>query len=173
MKFLCVIVNIIDKINDKTGEVVSWLALLLVLITVWDVTLRYLFHSGSVAFQELEWHLYAINFLIAAGWTLLKGGHVRIDLFYIRMGNKHKALVDLIGALLFCIPFCLLVIWAGWPFFFSSLSIRECSPDPGGLPARYVLKAMIPIGFALIALQAISEAIKSYFTLSGKEENLP
>ena len=173
MKFLRAIVNFSDRLNEKTGEVVSWAALVLVLVTVWDVTLRYVFHAGSVAFQELEWHLYAINFLVAAGWTLLKGGHVRIDILYIRMGDKQKAIVDIIGTFLFCIPFCLLVIWAGRPFFTSSFSIREFSPDPGGLPARYVLKAMIPIGFALIALQAISEAIKSYFTLSGKEKNLP
>lgn len=173
MKFLRQVVIITDRINEKVGMVAAFLCAVLVLITVTDVTLRYLFHAGSVAFQELEWHLYAANFIMAAGWTMLRDGHVRIDILYNRLVPRKKALLDLIGVVIFCIPFCLIVLWTSWPFFMNAWSIGEGSPDPGGLPARYILKAMIPAGFGLILLQSVSQAIKSIFTLAEKEEQLP
>lgn len=165
MKTLRLIANFIDRLNEKIGEGVSWLSLILVLLTVFAVALRYIFHSGTVAFQEAEYHLYAMNFLIAGGWTMLKGGHVRIDILYLEASDRTKALINLLGAILLCMPFCIIVLWASWPFFLSSLSFREVSSDPGGLPALYAFKAVILIGFALITLQAISEAIKSFLYL--------
>ncbi len=161
----------IDRVDEVVGEASSWLVLFLVLVTITDVSLRYLFHAGSVAFQELEWHLYAANFLIAAGWTMLRDGHVRIDIFYSRFGSRGQALVDLLGTLLFCIPFCIVVILAARPFFLNAWSIGEGSPDPGGLPARYILKAAIPVGFGIVVVQSISQVLKALFVLTGKEEN--
>jgi len=164
------IVCIIDGVNARIGKWVAWLTLLLVLITVYDVIMRYFFRAGSVAIQEIEIHLFAMNFLLAAGWTYLNDGHVRVDILYLRFGPKTKALIDLLGALLFCVPYCLLVIWAAGPFVMDSWAIREGSPNPGGLPATYVLKATIPLAFFLIAVQAISQAMKKIIFLTGKEK---
>jgi TRAP-type mannitol/chloroaromatic compound transport system permease small subunit len=170
MKLLKALAVLIDRINRVVGFVAALFIVILVLITITDVTLRYLFHAGSVAFQELEWHLYAANFVLAAGWTMLRDGHVRIDILYDTAHPKTRAAIDFIGVFLLCIPFCLIIIWSSWPYFINAWSIRECSPDPGGLPARYILKAMIPLGFSLVLVQALSEAIKSFFVLKGRED---
>lgn len=169
MKPLKTLIGFIDGVNKVMGAVAALFIFVLVFITVTDVTLRYLFRAGSVAFQELEWHLYAANFILAAGWTMLKDGHVRIDIFYNMGGSRKRAVIDLLGVFLLCIPFCLIVIWSSWPYFMNAWSIRESSPDPGGLPARYILKGMIPLGFSLVLLQAVSEAVKSIFKLTDRE----
>jgi len=170
MNVLKALAVFIDRINKIVGFVAAVFIVALVLITITDVTLRYLFHAGSVAFQELEWHLYAANFVLAAGWTMLKDGHVRIDILYTIASPRKRAAIDFIGVFVLCIPFCLIIIWSSWPYFINAWSIRECSPDPGGLPARYILKAMIPLGFSLVLLQAFSQAIKSFFALKGRED---
>ncbi|MGD2125686.1 MAG: TRAP transporter small permease subunit [Desulfobacteraceae bacterium] len=165
-------VRVIDTINGWIGKAVGWFTLILVLITVYDVVMRYIFHAGSVAIMELEIHLFAMNFMLAAGWTFLVDGHVRVDLLYTRFNEKAKAWVDLFGTLFLCIPYCILVAWAAWPFLSNSWSIREFSPNPGGLPAVYVLKAVIPAAFLLIGIQAVSLFIKKIYFLAGKGENL-
>jgi TRAP-type mannitol/chloroaromatic compound transport system permease small subunit len=170
MTILKALAALIDWINRVVGAVATLFIVVLVLITMTDVTLRYLFHAGSVAFQELEWHLYAANFVLAAGWTMLKDGHVRIDILYNMARPRTRAAIDLIGVFLLCIPFCLIIIWSSWPYFINAWSIREGSPDPGGLPAWYILKAMIPLGFSLVLLQAFSQAVKSFFALKGRKD---
>ena len=170
MKILKRIVQTIDSINGWTGRAISWLTLILVLVTVYDVVMRYLFRAGSVGIQEAEWHLFAMNFILAAGWTLLNDGHVRVDMLYMRLGQRAKSWIDLFGSLFFLIPYCILIIWAAWPFVFDSWSIGEGSPDPGGLPARYVLKTCIPLAFFLIGIQAFSQAIKNFLVITGEAE---
>jgi len=161
--------TIIDALNEWVGRGIAWLAAVMVVLTVYDVLMRYIFHAGSVAVYEMEWHLFAINFLIAAGWVLKHDGHVRVDLLYTRFSPRTQAWIDLAGSMLACIPFCILVIWASLPFVHNSWVLGEGSPDPGGLPARYILKAMIPLGFFFIAIQALSQAIKKFFFLMGHE----
>lgn len=173
MRFLLPVSAWIDKVNEKFGYASAFLTLFLVLVTATDVTLRYLFRAGSVAFQELEWHLYAANFIMAAGWTMLKDGHVRIDILYSGLSPQKKALIDLLGILIFCIPFCLIVIVTSWTFFFNAWVIGEGSPDPGGLPARYLLKATIPAGFSLVLFQAFSQLVKAFMALRGNEDVRP
>lgn len=170
MKAVRTIIRTIDSINGSVGSGVKWLTLLLVLITVYDVVMRYIFHAGSVYIQELEWHLFAANFMLAAGWTLLNEGHVRVDFFYARLSNKKKAWIDFLGSIIFCLPYCMLVIWASWPLIADSWSIWEGSPDPGGLPARYLLRTVIPVAFLLLGLQAIVQAVKSFFIIVREEE---
>ncbi|RPI75843.1 MAG: TRAP transporter small permease subunit, partial [Ignavibacteriales bacterium] len=104
-------IKLVDKLNNKIGIAVSWLTVVLVLITCYDVAVRYIFEESSAAFQEIEWHLFAIIFLAAAAYTLKSDDHVRVDLFYSRFPIKRKALIDFIGSILFLIPFCMLVIW--------------------------------------------------------------
>jgi len=138
-------------------------------VTTYDVAMRYLFRKSFVFIQELEWHLFAILFLIAAGYTHLKGDHVRVDIIYARMSPRNQAWIDLILGVLFLFPTCFLLIWTSIPFVAASVRVLEGSPDPGGIPARFLLKAVIPLGFTLIALQGISETIKNFFRVLGKE----
>ena len=105
----------IDAVNRVFGQIAGWMAFALVLFTVYDVLMRYVFRAGSVAIQETEWHLFSANFLLAAGWTMLNNGHVRVDMIYQRFGPRTKASIDLVGSLLFCVPYCILIIWAAWP----------------------------------------------------------
>lgn len=170
MKLLRAIVRITGNVNERIGKGVSWLILFLMLVTVYDVLMRYVFHSGTVALMESETDLYVLNFLLAAGWTMLNDGHVRVDLLYANFGEKKKAWINLIGSFVFCIPFCILVIWAALPFVLDSWRLREGSPDPGGLPAVYLMKTVMPVAFFLLGLQAFAQAMESLFVIVGKEE---
>ncbi len=152
----------IDWLNEKVGQGVAWLNTLLVLVVCYDVFARYFLKRSVVAIQELEWHLFAIIFLIGAAYTLKYDRHVRVDVFYTRLSPRHKAMINFWGSLLFLLPFALLVIWSSKNFVINSFLIKETSPDPGGLPARYILKAAIPIGFFLLFLQGLVLAIRSY-----------
>lgn len=158
----------IDRINDLIGQAISWLALILVLLIVVDVFLRYVFQFSSPAMFELEWHLFAALFLLAAGWTFRNDQHVRVDLFYQKFSDKGKAVVNLIGSLLLLLPFCVVGFFESLDFAWNSLSIGETSPDPGGLPARYIIKGCIPISFLLLGLQGISVILKSMIAITEK-----
>lgn len=152
---------LIDKLNDWIGKTVSWLSLILVLVIVVDVALRYIFSITSAASFELEWHLFAVIFLLGAAYTLQQDKHVRVDVFYHRFSEKGKAWVNLMGSVVLLLPFCAVAFWESLSFVESSYAFRETSPDPGGLPARYLIKAAIPVGFFLLGLQAISECLRS------------
>jgi TRAP-type mannitol/chloroaromatic compound transport system permease small subunit len=159
----------IDRVNAGVGRVTRGLTLLMVLVTTYDVVMRYAFRSSYVFVQELEWHLFAVLFLLAAGYAHLKNDHVRVDIFYARMSRRAQALVDVIGGLLFLFPSCFLIVFTSVPFIRASVGVLEGSPDPGGLPGRFLLKMAIPLGFGLLALQGISELVKNVAALSGKE----
>lgn len=167
MQLIEKIVNLIDLISEKIGRGVGWLTTLMVLLVFYDTVMRYAFNKGNVALQELEWHLFAVVFLVGAAYTLKQGGHVRVDILFIRFSEKTKAWVDLIGTLVFLIPFSLIVIYSTQKFIGNSWAVKEISPDPGGLPMRYLLKAMIPTGFVLLIIQGISEAGKSLLVILG------
>ena len=158
-------ISIVDRLNEKTGQFVAWLTTVLVLVVFYDVILRYVFAKGNIAMQELEWHIFSMIFLLGAAYTLKINGHVRVDIIYVKFSEKTKAWINFFGAFLFLIPFSLIVIYATKDFIFNSWAVREVSPDPGGLPARYILKAMIPLGFFLLILQGIAEAFKNLMTI--------
>jgi len=160
-------INVVDGLSDKIGYVVGWLTTLMVLIVFYDTVMRYTFNMGNVALQELEWHLFAIIFLIGASYTLKEDGHVRVDICYVRLSKKTRAWIDFLGVFVFLIPFSIMVILATRGFVMNSWAIREVSPDPGGLPARYILKAMIPLGFSLLIVQGLSEAAKNFLVIMG------
>ena len=159
----------IDALNEQTGRAISWLAIVMVAVVAWNVFLRLVFHKGSVAMQELEWALFGPLFLLTAGYTLVHNEHVRVDIFYSRVSARARALIDFAGSLLFLIPLCILGIWTSRSFIAASWAVGEVSPDPGGLPARYVLKAVIPLGFSLLGLQGLSMAIHSLCRFLGLE----
>ena len=172
MNFLKKISQIIDAFNEKTGLFAAWLSTLMVLTVVYDVIMRYGFKKGNIAVQEMEWHLFAVVFLIGAAYSLKKDAHVRVDILYTKFSTKKKAWVDLLGTFIFLIPFSIMIIYSCRGFIESSWAVREISPDPGGLPARYILKAMIPAGFFLLILQGISQAIKNLLIIVGKENKV-
>jgi TRAP-type mannitol/chloroaromatic compound transport system permease small subunit len=152
----------INWLNEWTGKIISWLMPILVVLVCVDVTTRYLFDNTQTWIIELEWHLFAALFLLGAGYTLKHQRHVRVDLFYAKMGIRDKALVDFIGTLVLLIPWCILIIWVSFEYATISFLIREGSPDPGGLPARYIIKFIIPLGIGLLLLQAIALLLQSW-----------
>jgi len=157
------VINIINRLNEWMGKVISWLVLLMVLIIVYDVAMRFLFNISSVGLQELQWHCFALIFLLGAGYTFKHDGHVRVDVIYQSrwMNEKRRAYVNLLGGIILLIPFCLLVMYASLPFVSASFSFHEGSPDPGGLPYRFLLKGAIPLGFFMIMLQGIALSLES------------
>ncbi|MEJ2504809.1 MAG: TRAP transporter small permease subunit [Ignavibacteriaceae bacterium] len=169
MKFINIYINFIDKLNDKIGSLTSWLTALLVLVVSYDVIVRYLVEESSVGLQEFEWHLFALIFLLSAAYTLKIDDHVRVDVFYTKFSPRKQAWINFLGSRLFLIPFCIVVIIASQDFVSLSFRINETSPDAGGLPARFILKAFIPISFFLLLLQGIALVFKSFLKLKEKD----
>ena len=149
----------LSQLSELTGKLVSWLVLAMVLLVSYDVTMRYFFLSGSIALQEMEWHLFSLIFLIGAAYTLKHDDHVRLDLIYKSkyMNDERRAWINLSGSFLLLIPFSILIITSAWRFVYQSYIHLEGSPDPGGLPYRWILKASIPLGFILLLLQGVSD----------------
>ena len=170
MDFLKKLCFWIDTTNEWVGRGVSWVTLGLVLVVFVDVVMRYLFNTSYVFTQELEWHLFAFIFLIGAGYTLLHDGHVRVDIFYQRLGYKGRAWINLIGVIVFLLPGCIMVIVTSWQFVYDAWKIMEVSPDPGGIPYRYLVKGTITVGFFLLCLQGISLGIHSLLQILGQED---
>jgi len=158
----------IDALNAWVGRAVAWTTALVVLVVFVDVVMRYAFNTSFVFTQELEWHLFAFIFLMGAGYTLLKDGHVRVDIVYQRLSPKSKAWIDFLGVLFFLIPGCVMIIATSASFVANSWAVMEGSADPGGIPYRFALKACIPIGFVLVLLQGISLGIKSLLIILGQ-----
>lgn len=153
----------IDCFTESFGRLISWLVIILVLLVSYDVAMRYIFNRGSIAIQELEWHLFSLIFLLGAAYTLKHDEHVRLDLFYQSKfsSERLRAWINLIGSLIILLSFCCLIINSSWFFALNAFNFQEGSPDPGGLPYRWILKAAIPLGFILLLLQGIAEAIKN------------
>ncbi len=170
MDFLRALAAKIDVMNEWIGRGVAWVTTLLVAVVFVDVVMRYLFNTSFVFTQELEWWLFGFIFLIGAGYTLLHEGHVRVDIIYQRLNKKQQAWVNLIGCIFFLFPGCYLIISTSVPFVIDSWSIMEGSPDPGGIPFRFILKSCIPIGFIFFGLQGVSLFIKSLDAVTGGKE---
>jgi TRAP-type mannitol/chloroaromatic compound transport system permease small subunit len=151
----------IDRFTDLVGRATSWLALGIALVMGANVLLRYGFSIGSIWMQELEWHIMVPICLLGMSYALVHGEHVRVDVVFQYFSQRNKQLVEVITAILAMI-FCALVIWLSIPYVWQSWSIGEGTANPGGIDHRYVIKALIPIGFALFFVQSLSEAIKSY-----------
>lgn len=172
MNFLKAISKLVDSLNEWVGYFTSWLTTILVIVVCYDVFTRYVLKNSYVAVQEMEWHIFAVIFLIGAAYTLKEDKHVRVDVLYMKMPPKARAAVNLIGTLIFLLPFTFLVAKTAIPFTKFAYMLHECSPDPGGLPYRWILKSMIGVGFSLLFLQGISQAIKSFLILTGNDEGV-
>lgn len=151
----------IDAFIDRVGRVTAWSSFALALVMAGNVLLRYVFHTGSVWSQELEWHLMAPICLFGMSYALRHGEHVRVDVMFAGFSTRAKNFVELVSSLLL-IAISLIVIWLSISYVNQSWSVGEGSANPGGIPARYILKALIPAGFALMAVQAAGQTIRYY-----------
>ncbi|WP_298219706.1 TRAP transporter small permease subunit [Halothiobacillus sp.] len=151
-----------DWLIEKISQSVAWLTLVLVLLVAFDVGARYLFHRSWVAEQELEWHVLAVIAMMAAAYTLQQGEHVRVDIFYQYYSHRVKIWMDALFPLLIVIPVGFTIAFMSLHFVQMSFAIGEGSPDPGGLPYQWIIKAFIPLGFVLVSLQGVVMTIQAF-----------
>jgi TRAP-type mannitol/chloroaromatic compound transport system permease small subunit len=156
-----------DKIINFMGRVISWLLILLVLNVLFDVVMRYFFHNSSVGMQELEWHLFSIIILYGIGFALKTDSHVRVDFLYDNFSPSTKNYINIFGTIFFLIPVALLIIAGSMEFIKDAYITHEISEDPGGLTHRWLIKAMIPVGFLFLIFSAISYILKNITELRG------
>lgn len=160
----------INAVNELAGKGTAWLTVFLLAVVCFDVFARKVFNFSRVWVLDLEWHLFGLILLLAAGYALKHDRHVRVDLFYAGYSQKDKALTDFWGTLLFAIPWCIVVIAYSWDYALESFRLHEGASEPGGLPARYVIKFSITLGIFLLLLQAIAMLIDAALILMDKRE---
>ena len=156
----------IDRLNALIGRAVAWLGLAAVLICAATATARYALNIGSNAWLEIQWYLNAAVFLLVAAYTLRRQEHVRIDVIFGRLSPRAQAWVDILGGIFMLLPAAVIIGWYSWPSLVNSWGIQEYSSDPGGL-IRWPVRLLIPVSFALLALQGISEIVKRIGFLKG------
>ncbi|MDA1073264.1 MAG: TRAP transporter small permease subunit [Proteobacteria bacterium] len=158
----------IDRFTDATGRLVGWLSLFMVLLTVLVVALRYLFDQGTTALQESIVYLHGAMFMLGIPYGLKEDAHVRVDIFYSNLSDRHKDLVNLVGHLVFLLPVSGFIFYTSLPYVERSLSILEGSSEVGGLPGVYLFKTLIPIMAAMLFIQGIAEIIRLLTRLPTK-----
>lgn len=164
----------IDALNRGLGSILRWLAVLMIFMGAYNALARYLtrsagFSLSSNALNEAQWYLFSLIFLLGAAYALEVDAHVRVDVLYGRLSRRARGWIDLLGTVFFLIPFCILMLWVSYPTVRNSWTIREVSPDPGGLP-RWPIKAAILVAFVLLLLQALSQVVKAVDAIRGEPE---
>jgi TRAP-type mannitol/chloroaromatic compound transport system permease small subunit len=155
----------VDRINTRIGQFIYWLTLVMVLVGGYNAIVRYMgrftgTNLSSNVYIEAQWYLYSLVFLLGAAYALKENAHVRVDVLYSRLSDRGRAWIDVLGTVLFLIPFCLLMVYVTSSYAANSWKVLEISPDPGGLP-RYPIKSIIPLAFVLLYFQGFSQLIKS------------
>ena len=161
----------IEQLAEFTGRAVSWLTLGLALVGFLVVVLRYALNTGFIWMQESLTWMHALVFMIGAAYTFKHDEHVRVDVIYRNLPGGRRALIDLLGTLLFLLPFCAYVLYESLPYVQGSWRIAERSREAGGLPALYLLKAVIPAMAVLLAIQGIATILRCLATLTKREEH--
>ena len=161
----------IDRIIDAVGRATSYLWLALLAVIVVNVTLRYVFSEGRIELEELQWHLYAVGFLLGLSYAYQADAHIRVDVLHERMAPRTRSWIELYGILLFMVPFLALVLIYAVPFVAASYELGEVSPSPGGLPLRWLIKAALPVGFTLLALATLSRLLRVWHHLFLAPDN--
>lgn len=161
----------IDWLNGQVGRIVVWLSVLMILIGVYNAAVRYVgaffgVNLSSNFYLEAQWYLFGVMFMLGAAYTLRHNAHVRVDVLYGRLGPRGRAWIDLAGSVTLLMPFCAGMVWLSSDWVMFSWRILETSSNPGGLP-RYPIKTVVPLTFALLFLQGLSQAIKSLAVLTG------
>jgi TRAP-type mannitol/chloroaromatic compound transport system permease small subunit len=157
--------RVIDAINDWFGMLATWLVLFACAIATGNAISRYVFSESSNASQEAQWYMFAAMVFLGAPYVLKVNEHVRVDVIYSALSDRARIMIDIAGCVLFLLPFCAVMLYFTWPWFLESWRIGELSSNAGGL-IRWPVKLMLPLGFALLALQGISELIKRIAALT-------
>jgi len=163
---LLAISRLIDRLNEWVGKIVYWLILAAVLVSAGNAIIRYTFDRSSNAWLELQWYLFSAVFILCAGYTLLRNEHIRIDIIAGRLSKRTQTWIDIVGGLVALLPMTLIIMALSWPIFTDSFGRGEMSLNAGGL-IQWPFKLLVPVGFFLLALQAISEIIKRIAFLRG------
>jgi TRAP-type mannitol/chloroaromatic compound transport system permease small subunit len=166
VKGLLALSRLVDSATNKIGHTVYWLILVTVLISAANAAVRKLFNYSSNSFLEIQWYLFSVIFLFLAGYTLLNNEHVRIDIVTGRFSPQARAWIDIFGTIFFLLPMACMIMWLSWPVFVDAFERHEVSTNAGGLiiwPARL----MVPVGFFLLIVQALSELVKRFAFLRG------
>jgi TRAP-type mannitol/chloroaromatic compound transport system permease small subunit len=158
--------QLIDALNERIGKAAFWLVLVMTIISAGNASVRFAINYSSNGLLEIQWYLFAAIFLLCSAYTLQKNEHVRIDVLSSRFGPRGLAVIDIIGTVFFLLPMVVLVLWMSLPLIAESIKINEMSANAGGL-LRWPVKILLPIGFAMLALQGISELIKRIAFLKG------
>lgn len=157
----------VDPWIEKIGQGVSWLWLALLAVIVTNVLLRYAFGEGRIEFEEIQWHLYATGFLVGLSYAYQADAHIRVDVLHERFGPRTQAWLELYGILLLLLPFVWVVLYYAVPFAWISFQQSEVSQAPGGLPMRWIIKGMLPLGFVLLLLTTLSRLTRVWAALFG------
>ena len=165
MALLSKITDYINHFTTAVGRITSWLCLLLVVLVITVVVSRYMLGIGSIAIQESVTYVHALIFMLGLAFTLQQGGHVRVDIFYRNYSPRRQAMVNLVGAVVFLIPCCLLLLVGSWDYVMASWAIRESSSETGGIAAVYLLKTLMIIMPITLGLQGIAEILNSIVVL--------
>ena len=166
MQVLLAVSRAIDAVNSRLGKWVSWLVVVVVIVSAGNATVRKLFDMSSNAWLELQWVMFSIIFLLCSPWTLMSNEHIRIDIINSMFSKATRNVIDIVGHVVFLLPLTIVMIVIGWPFFTASFSINEQSMNAGGLP-QWPAKSLIVIGFTLLFFQGISELIKRIAVMRG------
>ena len=165
------ILKLFKKIIDAVGSLCSIIMILMVLNVFYDVVSRYFFNNVSIGMQELEWHLFAAMFMFGIGYTLKEDGHVRVDVFYDKMSEHSQAIINILGAIFFALPITVLVLYYGSDYALEAFQMGEGSPDPGGLPYRWIVRSIIPFSSAFLLLCILYVTLKNILLLNTPSQS--
>ncbi|WP_290696924.1 TRAP transporter small permease subunit [Amphritea sp.] len=163
------IVSGLDSFSEWTGRSIAWLTLLMVLVTFVVVVMRYVLNIGNIQLQESMIYMHSFIFLLGAGYTLKHDGHVRVDIFYRPLGERGKAIINIIGTLFLLLPVSLFIFWISWEYVAFSWLTLEGSQEAGGIEALFILKTSLLLMPLMMALQGIAELLRNLMVLTGQE----
>jgi len=161
--------TLIGKVIDVLGNFCSVLMILMVANVFYDVVMRYFFNDVSIAMQELEWHLFAAMFMFGIAYTLKEDAHVRVDIVYDKLSARKKAWVNIFGSLVFALPITLIILYFSIDYTFDAFEMGEGSPDPGGLPHRWIVRAIIPTSSVFLLLAIVYVILSNLQILSAPQ----
>ncbi len=162
--------KLFSNINEQVGKLFAWSTTLLVITIVFDVVLRYVFNTSYMWLSEIEVYLFSFIILFGIGYTLKHDKHVRVDVFYDKWTEKRKAVINILGGILFLLPWCIVSIIACWKYFMFSFTFKESSSQSGGLPYLFILKLCLVLGFGLLLIQGIASIIKSIQIIRSSQD---
>ncbi|MBD3646471.1 MAG: TRAP transporter small permease subunit [Pseudomonadales bacterium] len=163
------LIDRIDRVSEWTGISIAWLTIVMMFLTCAVVIARYLFNVGSIAMQESVVYLHGMVFMLGIAYTLKREAHVRVDIIYQKLSQRSRAIIDLFGSVCFLLPVAGFIFWSSLDYVSFSWSVRESSPEPGGLPGVYILKTLIPLMAFTLALQGVNEILRNLAIIMKKD----